>query len=141
MKNKKLFQKTKNDISNFMKHYLIYHNPRKMGYSLDTVKDFIAFTNRKVNDENIGSKVWLITGEGKPKEYFLKMYFVIEDIKSGVEKDFKTKLLGSEGKILPSMKRIDDLAWFDKFRKQMANFRGFAEIRDKKYIDELEKLV
>lgn len=124
-----------------MRHYLIYHNPEKMGYSLNTVKDFIAFVNRKVNDENIGSKVWLITGEGKPKEYFLKMYFIIDDIKSGVVKNFKTKLLGSEGKILPSMKRIDDLAWFDEFRKQMANFRGFAEIKHQKYIDELEKLV
>lgn len=124
-----------------MKNCIIYHNPEKMGYSLNTVTDFIAFTNRKVNDEDIGSKVWLITGEGKPKEYFLKMYFVIEDIKSGVEKNFKTKLIGSKGKILNSMVRIDNLPWFNEFRKQMANFRGFAEIKHKKYIDELEKLV
>lgn len=124
-----------------MKNYLIYHNPEKMDYSLDTVKDFIAFANRKVNDENIGSKVWLITGEGNPKEYFIKMYFVIEDIKSGVEKNFKTKLIGSEGKILKTMIRIDNLPWFEGFKKQMAYFVGFAEIRDQKYIDELEKLI
>ncbi len=79
-----------------------------MGYSLNTVKDFIAFINRKVNDEKIGSKVWLITGEGK---------------------------------ILKSMIRIDNLPWFEGFKKQMAYFVGFAEIRHKKYIDELEKLV
>lgn len=124
-----------------MKHFVIKHNPQIMGYSLDTVKDFIAFTNRKVNDENIGCIVWLITSEGKPKEYFLKMYFIIEDIKSGVEKNFKTKLVGSEGKILKSMKRIDNLSWFDEFRMQMAYFVGFAEIKHQKFIDELEKLV
>lgn len=126
-----------------MKHYLIYHNPAKMGYSLNTVKDFIAFTNRNVSDENIGSKVWLITGEGKPKEYFLKMYFIIEEIKSGAEKNFKTKLIGknANGKILPTMKQIDNLSWFNDFRKQMANFRGFAEIKHQMFIDELEKLV
>lgn len=124
-----------------MKHYLIYHNPAKMGYSLDTVKDYVAYTNRNVSDENIGSKVWLITGEGKPKEYFLKMYFIIEEIKSGAEKNFKTKLVGSKGKILNSMIRIDTLPWFEDFRKQMANFRGFVEIKQQRYIDELEKLV
>jgi len=126
-----------------MKHYLLYHNPAKMGYSLDTVNDYVAFTNRNVSDENIGSKVWLITGEGKPKEYFLKMYFIIEEIKSGAEKNFKTKLIAknANGKILPTMKQIDNLSWFNDFRKQMANFRGFAEIKHQKYINELEKLV
>jgi hypothetical protein len=123
-----------------MPHYLIFHNPEKMGYSLDTVKDFTAFTNRKVKDENIGSKVWLITEEGRPRKYFLKMYFIIEDIKSDKEKNFKTKLIDSAGKRLNFMKRIDNLAWFDEFRKQMANFRGFAEIKQQKFIEELEKL-
>lgn len=124
-----------------MKHYLIFHNPEKMGYSLETVKDFIAYTNRKVKDESIESKVWLITGEGKPRQYFLKMYFFIKDIKSGMEKNFKTKLIGTAGKRLEFMKRIDNLVWFDEFRKQMANFRGFAEIKQQKFINELEKLV
>lgn len=124
-----------------MKNYLLYHNPEKMGYSLDTVTDFNAYTDRKVKDENIESKVWLLTGEGKPKEFFLKMYFIIDDIKSGLEKEFKTKLIGREGKILKSMIRIDNLPWFEGFKKQMAYFVGFAEIRHKKYIDELEKLI
>lgn len=124
-----------------MKNYLLYHNPEKMGYSLDTVTDFIGFTDRKVKDENIESKVWLITGEGRPKEYFLKMYFMIEDVKSGAEKNFKTKLVGNKGKILDSMIRIDSLPWFEGFKKQMAYFIGFAEIKHQKYIDELEKLV
>lgn len=126
-----------------MKHFLIYHNPEIMGYSLDSVNDFVAFTNRNVPDENIGSKVWVITGEGKPIEYYLKMYFIIDDIKSGAEKNFKSKLIGvaDNGNILKKMKRIDNLTWFDEFKNQMANFVGFTEIKQQKFIDELEKLV
>lgn len=124
-----------------MKHFVINHNPLVMGYSLDAVKDFTAFTNKKVKDETIGSKVWLITSEGRPKQYFLKMYFLIENIKSGEEKNFKTKLIGIDGKILPEMKRIDYLPWFEEFREQMAYFVGFSEIKQQKYVIELEKLI
>ena len=124
-----------------MKHFLINHKPEIMGYSLDSVKEFIAFTNKEVTNNIIGDKVWLITGEGKPKAFFLKMYFIIDDIKSGTEKNFKSKLIGINGKNFATMKRIDNLPWFEAFRKQMANFVGFTEIKQQKYIDELEKLV
>lgn len=124
-----------------MKHYLLYHKIEVMGYSLDTVNDFVAFTNKKVSDEIIGNKLWLITGEGKPKVFSLKMYFILDDVKSGAEKDFKTKLIGIEGKILNPMIRIDNLPWFDEFRNQMANFVGFSEIKQQKFIDEFEKLI
>lgn len=123
-----------------MKHYLIFHNPEKMGYPLDSVKEFTAFTNRELTNNIIGNKLWLITGEGNPKEYFLKMYFIIDDIKSGKEKNFKTKLIGNDGKILEKKIRIDNSPWFEEFRKQMAFFVGFAEIKHQEYIDELEKL-
>lgn len=124
-----------------MKHFIIKHNWKKMGYSLDTVTDLIAFTDKKVKDENIGSKVWLITSEEKPKQYLLKMYFLIANIQIGEEKNFKTKLIGIDGKILPEMKRIDDLPWFEEFREQMAYFVGFSEIKQQKYTIELEKLI
>lgn len=123
-----------------MKHYLIYHNAEKMGYPLDSVNELTAFTNRELTSDIIGNKLWLITGEGNPKEYFLKIYFIIGDIKSGKQKNFKTKLIGNNGKFFNPMIRIDNNSWFEEFRKQMANFVGFAEIKNREFIDELEKL-
>jgi hypothetical protein len=47
-----------------MKHFVVYHNPEKMGYSTDELTEPCIVTNKAV-EGLIGNRIWLIQGKGK----------------------------------------------------------------------------
>jgi hypothetical protein len=50
-----------------MKHFVVYHNPEKMGYSADELTEPCIVTNKAV-EGLIGNRIWLIQGKGKPRQ-------------------------------------------------------------------------
>lgn len=57
-----------------MADFVVYHSPDRMGYSADTVRGFSILTNKNVPSV-VGSRVWLLTGEGTPRTYYLRGHF------------------------------------------------------------------
>src|SRR6185503_5836219 len=57
-----------------MAEFVVYHSPVRMGYSANTVPGFSILTNRNVPSV-VGSRVWLLTGAGTPRTYYLRGHF------------------------------------------------------------------
>jgi hypothetical protein len=54
-----------------VKHFVVYHNPEKMGYAAEAVPELCFVTNKPVGNL-IGNRIWLIQGEAKPRRYVLE---------------------------------------------------------------------
>lgn len=124
-----------------MKDYVVYHNPDVMRTPVTKIDPpFLAVTNKKVADER-GSRVWVLTGEGKPRTFFVRSYFFVDEIGSGAAYGFETKLSGTTGKVFAPMIRLDDLEWFDDFKLTQGNFSlGFNAITETRFIKGLEAI-
>jgi hypothetical protein len=85
-----------------MKDYIVYHNPDVMKRPVMSVDPWAIVTNKPVRDEIIGSRVWLITGEGKPRTYFLRSWFFVDEVASGRQHGFRTQLRGKNCKSFSS---------------------------------------
>jgi hypothetical protein len=124
-----------------MKDYVVYHNPDVMGHPATSVDPCRIVTNKTVTEEIIGSRVWLITGEGRPRAFFLRSCFMVDQVVSGTEHGFKTKLLGKHCRTFDPMVSLSDQAWFEEFKRTQSNFSfGLQAITDHDFILEFEKL-
>lgn len=118
-----------------MKDLVIYHNPEVMGYGVDKFKDLSAVT-RHPNKEILGHRVWLVTAEGRPRRYFLRSYFVVNDVR---ESSAGSLLKGVDGKVFDPMPELNGFEWFGELRKSQGNFRwGPRAIRTQSIIEGLE---
>jgi hypothetical protein len=129
-----------------IKHYVQYHNSEVMGDPCDEFDDldigyFGIVTNKSVQKLQ-GNKIWLICGEGKPREYFLCQFFIVDEVrKTNDNSDFKYYVTGKEGISLRPPIPLNPLPWFKDFREYMGNF-GFGLMKiEQKYVEKLEKLV
>jgi hypothetical protein len=113
-----------------MKDYVIYHNPDKMGGSVTNFPACMIWTN-KVFKQIVGSRVWLVTGEGKPRIYFLRSWFVVDASLPGIDRGYKTKLIGKQCQAFDPMVLLSDQDWFEDFKRQQLNFhRGLQPTKD-----------
>lgn len=111
-----------------MKHYLVYHSAEKMGHSFreddgESGEDDFGIVTRKNAAGLPGSVVWLISGEGKPRDYRLEYWFVV----AGTERleedgEFTTRAFGTEGATIPGGVQMNRLLWFKAFREMQSNF-------------------
>jgi len=62
-----------------MLDYVVYHKAEVMGYEVIDV-DNLAFYTKKSTKGVIGSRVWLIAGEGSPRKYKLRAMFIVSAI-------------------------------------------------------------
>jgi hypothetical protein len=122
-----------------VKHYVQYHNPDGMGYEVRCDSDPFRIVTDKAVGVLAGNKVWLITGRGRPRQYFLCQSFIVDE--TGLAEDSSKKYF-AKGKIgirfpwLP----IGEQPWFREFRESQANFRnGLSEIGPR-FIPEFQKL-
>ena len=124
-----------------MRDYVVYNNPDSVG-DLYKENPLSVFTNKKVSTEVIGSRVWLIVGEGRPRSYFLRCWFFVDHIDWGKEHGFATKLSGSEGVVFEPMTLLPgDEEWFLSFKKDQGNFAfGFSSIKNSQTIVHLEQI-
>lgn len=113
-----------------MKHYLVYHSAEKMGHSFRDGDDgesggeggFGIVTKKNVAGLP-GCVVWLISGEGQPRDYRLEYWFVV----AGTERldddgEFSTRAFGTAGSTFPRGVSLNGLPWFKAFRESQSNF-------------------
>jgi hypothetical protein len=123
-----------------MKHFVVYNNPDVFPIGIMDSDPFAAYTNNPVPD--VGSRVWVLAGEGKPRTYFLRSYFFVDEIGSGSQFGFKTKVSGSSGEAFDPMIELPSDEWFVDFKLKLGNFGfGLRLVTDPRFIKGLENSV
>jgi hypothetical protein len=121
-----------------MKHFAVYHNPERMGYS--AVSELCIVTNKSV-DNLIGNRIWLIQGEGKPRKYTLRGTFIADSTRADTEDGFRHLVRGQEGTLFKPHIPIGALPWFDRFKRSQGNFAfGLQRIGDHAIVAELKRI-
>lgn len=119
----------------------MYNNPDTVG-DLYKKAPLSVFTNKRVSENVLGGRVFLIAGDEKPRKYFLRCWFTIEDVGSGREHGFATCVSGTDGEVFDPMIEIDQEDWFLKFKKDQGNFAfGFSPIKDADAVEAFERLI
>ncbi len=129
-----LFQETDN--------YVQYHNTDTIGKLLEGRGNDFGISTSKPVSKLIGSRIWLISGTGKPRKYHLCYYFFADTIEPlGRDSDFKFSVTGQEGRSFEPAILISNLSWFKDFLKRQQNFSMGLRKIEKRFVDELEKVV
>jgi hypothetical protein len=128
-----------------MDNFVQYHNSEAMGVSCLELTDverngFRIATSKSISELN-ESRIWLIGGIGKPRNYYLCYYFFVDEIEpSDGDSYFKFYVNGQQGKIFEPAILLSDFHWFKDFLKSQQNFSlGLRKI-DQVFVDELEKI-
>ena len=120
-----------------MKDYLVYHNPDRMGYPASEVDVLSIVTNRSATGAK-GARVWLITGESKPRKYSLRGFFTVDRIEKSDNPEFKIAVSGTAGALFQPMPVLENEDWFPEFKHGQGNFAfGFQPINDPRYVQGL----
>ena len=113
-----------------MQHFVVYHNPDVMGYPVLDVERPAIYTKKQRSDA-VGGRVWLITGEGRPRKFKLRSTFIVQAVEKSDRPGFTARITGKEGHLFHPMLAIDSEPWFPQFKKKQGNFAfGFQPIND-----------
>ncbi len=125
-----------------LKHFVVYHAPDKRGFSIHDNPPKSIVTNRPVKN-TIGNRVWLVTGEGKPRRYFLASTFVVDHIGTDGPAGFPNSASGEIGQTFRPPLAMDDEPWFPAFLKFNGNFAfGLNEFTSRpEFIEGLWRLI
>ena len=119
--------------------FLCYHSPEKMGYPASEVRSLEILTNKRVSSDVVGARVWLVTGEGRPRTYYLRGWFRIDTIESGDDEGYRLRIAGREGRRLHPMPVLNEEPWFARLRRSQGSFAfGFQAIGDASLVRALE---
>ena len=115
-----------------MTDYVAYHKAELMGYdALDVAK--LAIYTKKPASAAVGSRVWLVAGEGRTRKYRLRATFLVKSIEPSDKLAFKNRVFGTEGQLLDPMPILNAEPWFPAFLKAQGRFAfGFNSITDPK---------
>lgn len=122
-----------------MTDYVVYHNPDVRGFSASECQGFSVLTDKTPVGDIGGNRIWLITGEGKPRRYYLAATFIVERVTSGQSEGFATCISADAGQRFQPMISLDVEDWFPDFRRSQGNFSlGFQPIREERFVRGLE---
>jgi hypothetical protein len=126
-------------IESAMEHFVQYHNPEKMGGKFQSSKKCFAIVTNKRGVE-VGDVVWLVTGEGRPRRYFLCESFSVSEISSKRSGDFKYQVSGIDGTPFDPFIEIGNKAWFKELQSVTGNFRyGLQKIKNPKIVEAMQR--
>lgn len=115
-----------------MRHFIAYHNAKRMGHSCADIPDPRVQTARPVSGLE-GVTVWLVAGEGqRPKSYFLCAKFLVSQCEANSIRgsEFPNVLRG-KGRLFGTSIPLDGTKVLLRIQKESANFaRGLFETRD-----------
>ena len=121
-----------------MKDFVIYHNPEVMGRSASELVEFSVVTNKPVSNIE-GDRVWLVTGEGRPRTFYLCAWFIADRVERNTDPEFGTCVAGTHGKFFHPMIELNNEQWFGEFQRSQGNFAfGLQPITDSRFIAGLE---
>ena len=122
-----------------MRHFVPYHNPDKMGSYRQSTKNFGIVTN-KLQGVRKGDIIWLLTGEGRPREYFLCETFTVEKISPPSVGRFRYQVSSEDGQSLYRLELDKTSSWFQELLKITGNFRyGLQRISSEAIIAGLKR--
>lgn len=102
-----------------------------MGYTATDVNALSILTSKRPKGALTGNRVWLLTGEGTPRTFYLRGTFLVSDVEDSGAPDFGTVILGKDGAMFSSMFVLNHELWFPGFRRNQGNFAfGFQSIND-----------
>lgn len=105
--------------------YLVYHNTETRG-PLRRSHRFAIDTAKSLNGKD-GATIWVIAGEGTPRQYFLVERFVASRITVGPSRNTAS---GIDGVHFEPPIRIDREPWFADLRRRHGSFAwGFSRLR------------
>ena len=113
-----------------MTDYVVYHKAELMGYPALDVNALAIYT-RKPTSGALGSRVWLVAGEGSPRQYYLRAMFLIGSIEPSDNPDFKYLVVGTDGQLFDPMPFLNEESWFPAFVEEQGRFAfGFNRIKN-----------
>ena len=122
-----------------MRYFVQYHNPDKMGFEVSP-KIFAVQTD-KGEQVRAGDTIWLVTGKGRPRRYFLCNMFEAEDVHPQKTAKFRYRISGSHGKSFDPPIRIDQRGWFQELIALAGNFGyGLQSIKNQSLVASLQHL-
>jgi hypothetical protein len=125
-----------------MDDYVQYHNSDTMGELSHSERSGFGVSTNKSVSKLMGSRIWLISGTGKPRKYHLCYYFFVDTIEPLDRiSDFKFSLNGEQGKSFERAILISDFPWFKGFLKSQQNFSMGLRKIEVVFVDKLEKVV
>lgn len=108
-----------------MKHYVQYHNTEKQGRLRSRSDGRMAIVTSRPVSKLIGQRIWLVSGEGRPRRYQLESTFVADKVR---ESDINT-VSGADGTHFDLPVPLSGLPWFADFLRLQQNFSlGLREI-------------
>ena len=97
-----------------------------------------AIVSDKFFESLVGGTVWLVTGKGRPRRYFLCSSFVVDKVERNNAGRFRNRATGSTGRDFDV--EIGELSWFPELLKTTGNFGlGLLPISSKAIIRGLQK--
>lgn len=126
-----------------MSEYVVYHNPDAMGYPADAVDRLAIVTDKSASGAE-GARIWLLTGEGTPRTFYLCGWFTATKISPDPNGRFANMVEGEAGALLRKRRWpvLNHLPWFPAFKESQGNFAfGFQPISQSEVVRELERLV
>jgi hypothetical protein len=124
-----------------MSDYVVYHKAEKMGYEALDIERLAVYT-RKPTDGKVGNRIWLIAGQGKPRQYYLRATFLIGGVEPSDKPDFKYRVTGTDGQLLDPMPSLSAEPWLSGFVEEQGRFAfGFNRIKNAAVVDGLRKLL
>ena len=124
-----------------MLDYVVYHKAEVMGYEVIDVDNLAIYTNKSTKDV-IGSRVWLIAGEGSPRKYKLRAMFIISAIETSDKPAFNSKVTGKAGQLLNPMPILNAEPWLPTFVEEQGRFAfGFNQIKNTVVIENLRAIL
>jgi len=123
-----------------VKHFVQYHNVEKMD-GRPSESYILTKKSGKFVEEVKGNKIWLISGDGRPRHYALCAFFIADEIRLTNESGYKYRISGKTGRLLVPEVPLDQQSWFRRFLAAQQNFSlGLREIGSP-FVEELERLV
>ena len=123
-----------------MKDFVMYHNPDAMGIEVESMPGLSIVTDKEPKGIE-GSRIWLLTGRGSPRRYFLRSWFIVDRIEPEPTGRFKSKLSGTSGKVFDPMIELNQEPWFADFVRSQGRFAfGFQAIKEERFVKGLKRV-
>lgn len=125
-----------------MSEVIVYHNPDSMGYPASEVTGPEVLTDKRLSDDAVGDRIWLLTGEGQPRRFFLRGVFKADCVESGEDEGFRTRVRGSNAKFFDPMIELTNREWFRDLKRSQGNFAfGYQTVSDPRFVRGLESAI
>jgi hypothetical protein len=104
-----------------MEHFIQYRNPDIWGHDDRASGPLQVYTTKPVT-RLPGNTIWLIAGEGRPRRYYLRAIFVVDEVGPAEDRRFRYFARGSHGSRFVPPIPLSQEAWFPDFRRRVQNF-------------------